>query len=155
VKKMMKFVKFVFVVGFIFGGWALAAASLHVVRAPGTMAWGYIPLNVQLIPKNTLTFHETYVDTTKWSVVDASAHPSFVDRLRQANKLDLVKKAMETPAPVSVTVKPVTPATPATPATVVAEGGQNGGHATVDPKPAASAQKQQPTSIFDFSDQKN
>ena len=152
-KKMMKFVKFVFVVGFIFGGWALAAASLHVVRAPGTMAWGYVPLNVQLIPKNTLTFHETYVDTTKWSVVDATAHPSFVDRLRQANKLDLVKKAMETPAPVSVTVKPATPA--ATPAAVVAEGGQGGGSATLESKPAASAQKQQPTSIFDFSDQKN
>jgi len=144
---MMKFVKFVFVVGFIFGGWALAAASLHVVRAPGTMAWGYIPLNVQLVPKNTLTFQETYVDTTTWSVVDASAHPSFVDRLRQANKLDLVKKAMETPAPVTVTVNPPQPAE-------AVAGMQGGSGATVDPKPAASAQsKPQPTSIFDFSDQ--
>lgn len=140
---MKKLMKFVLIVGFVFGGWALAAASLHVVRAPGTMAWGYIPLNVQLVPKNTLTFRETYVDTTKWSVADVTAHSTFVDRLHQANKLDLVKQAMETPAPVSVTVnkKPAAPANTAvsTPAE--------------DPKPAASAQPQ-PTSIFDFSDQK-
>ena len=38
---MRKFIKFVLIVAFVFGGWALAAASLHVVRAPGTMAWGY------------------------------------------------------------------------------------------------------------------
>src|SRR3982750_1719179 len=66
-----KLIKFVFVVALVFGGWALAAASLHVVRAPGTMAFGYVPLKVQLITKNAITFRETYVDTTKWSVVDA------------------------------------------------------------------------------------
>lgn len=140
---MKKLMKFVLIVGFVFGGWALAAASLHVVRAPGTMAWGYIPLNVQLVPKNTLTFRETYVDTTKWSVADVTAHSTFVDRLHQANKLDLVKQAMETPAPVSVTVNKKSAAPANTAVSTPAE----------DPKPAASAQPQ-PTSIFDFSDQK-
>jgi hypothetical protein len=141
----MKLVKFVLTVGFVFGGWALAAASLHVVRAPGSMAWGRIPFNVQLVPKNTLTFKETYIDTTKWSVADVTAHPTFIDRLHQANKLDLVKQAMETPAPVSVTVvKPAAAAIPAKGETTVA---------APEPKPAASAQPHQPTSIFDFSDQ--
>jgi len=85
-----KLTKFVLVVALMFGGWALAAASLHVVRAPGTMAFGYIPFKVQLITKNAITFRETYVDTTKWTVVDAQAHQDFVNRLDQLNKSDLV-----------------------------------------------------------------
>jgi large subunit ribosomal protein L7/L12 len=85
-----KLLKFVFVVALVFGGWALAAASLHVVRAPGTMAFGYVPFKLQLITKNAITFRETYVDTTKWSVVDADAHKDFVNRLEQLNKADLV-----------------------------------------------------------------
>jgi hypothetical protein len=96
VKKLMKFV---FVLAFVFGGWALAAASLHVVRGPGTMLWGYVPVNVQLVPKTNLTFTDTYVDTTKWSAADVAAHPAFVERLHQANKLDLVKQASDRPAP--------------------------------------------------------
>lgn len=87
---MKKLLKFVIVVALVFGGWALAAASLHVVRAPGTMAFGYVPFKLQLITKNAITFRETYVDTTKWSVVDADAHKDFVNRLDQVNKSDLV-----------------------------------------------------------------
>jgi hypothetical protein len=94
-----KILKFAFIVAFVFGGWALAAASLHVVRAPGSMCRGYIPLNVQLIPKNTLTFTDTWVDTTQWSAADVDAHPAFRDRLRQANKLDLIQAAMDKPSP--------------------------------------------------------
>jgi len=85
-----KLTKFLFVVALMFGGWALAAASLHVVRAPGTMVFGYVPFKVQLISKNAITFRETYVDTTKWSVVDAQAHKDFLNRLDQLNKSDLV-----------------------------------------------------------------
>src|SRR4051812_2293191 len=85
-----KLTKFVLVIALMFGGWALAGASLHVVRAPGTMAFGYIPVKVQLITKNAITFRETYVDTTKWTVVDAEAHKDFVNRLDQLNKSDLV-----------------------------------------------------------------
>ena len=72
---MKKLIKFVLVVALMFGGWTLAAASLHLVRAPGTMAFGYIPFKVQLITKNAITFRDTYVDTTKWSVADAQAAP--------------------------------------------------------------------------------
>lgn len=94
---MKKLIKFVFVVALVFGGWALAAASLHVVRAPGTMVFGYVPFKVQLITKNAITFRETYVDTTKWSVADAEAHKDFVNRLDQLNKSDLVAHVQATP----------------------------------------------------------
>jgi hypothetical protein len=123
--RVKKLIKFVFVVSFVFGGWALAAASLHVVRAPGEMGCAKvrIPVNVQLVPKTTLTFKETFVDTRKWTAADVAAHPVFVDRLHQANKLDLVKQAMETPAPsdahasAAPTKGAMTPpAAPATPA---------------------------------------
>src|SRR6266496_4436670 len=99
VAPVKKILKFAFIIAFVFGGWALAAASLHVVRAPGSMCRGYIPANVQLIPKNTLTFTDTWVDTTKWSAADVDAHPAFRDRLRQANKLDLIQAAMDKPSP--------------------------------------------------------
>ena len=145
---MKKFIKFVLIVAFVFGGWALAAASLHVVRAPGTMAWGYIPVKVQLVPKNNLTFRETYVDTTKWSVADVTNHPTFIDRLQQANKIDLVKKAMETPAPVSVTVNPAAPANNAVGASNDTQAAKTVS-STAGATPATNAQ--QPTSIFDFS----
>jgi hypothetical protein len=127
VKKLMKFV---LIVAFVFGGWALAAASLHVVRAPGTMCRGVIPANLQIIPKNTLTYKDTFVDTTKWSSADVAAHPVFVDRLQQTNKMELIKQAMEKPAPseaqasaapqgtpaVSIDKAPTAPVAPAAPA---------------------------------------
>jgi hypothetical protein len=127
--------KFVFVLAFVFGGWALAAASLHVVRAPGTMLWGYVPVNVQLVPKTNLTFHETYVDTTKWSAADVAAHPAFVDRLHQANKADLVKQASERPAPVA-------PAPTPAQAQVSAR--------AAEPVPAPVTSAPAPKSIFDY-----
>ena len=33
-RKLLKLCKFVFLAAFVLGGWALAAASLHVVRHP-------------------------------------------------------------------------------------------------------------------------
>lgn len=130
---MKKLIKFVLIVAFVFGGWALAAASLHVVRAPGSMCRGLIPTRVQIIPKNTLTFHDTWIDTTKWNAADVAAHPVFVDRLQQADKLDLVKAAMQKPAPSEAQAS----AAP-TPAPV-----------TTDKAPAAPAPPA-PKSIFDF-----
>ena len=96
---MKKFLKTVFILAFVLGGWALAAASLHVVRAPGTMAWGKIPFTVQFVPKTTLTFRETWVDTTHWTSADVAAHPAFKARLEQANKLYLIEKAQQAPSP--------------------------------------------------------
>src|SRR5438445_11825565 len=80
-----KLFKFAFILAFVFGGWALAAASLHVVRASGSMIYGKVPFTLMLVPKNTLGFTDTYVDTTKWNADDLAAHPAQVDRLRQAN----------------------------------------------------------------------
>ena len=130
---MKKLMKFVFVLTFVFGGWALAAASLHVVRGPGTMLWGYVPVNVQLVPKTNLTFNETYVDTTKWSAADVAAHPAFVERLHQANKSDLVKQASERPAPVTPAAMPAQASARAT-----------------EPVPAPVTSAPAPKSIFDY-----
>ena len=134
---MKKVLKFTFIVAFVFGGWALAAASLHVVRAPGSMCWGYIPANIQLVPKNALSFKEIWVDTTNWSSADVAAHPVFVERLHQANKMDLVKQAMEKPSPAETTAS----AAPRQDAPAVSN------EPTPAPAPAAPPQK----SIFDFS----
>jgi len=136
-----KVLKFVLIVAFVFGGWTLAAASLHIVRAPGKMCWGYIPANIQIVPKNALSFRETWVDTTKWSSADVANHATFVDRLHQANKMELVKEAMERPSPADTTASAVpqhgAPAVTPEPA------------ATPAPTPAAPAAPQK--SIFDFS----
>jgi hypothetical protein len=138
-----KVLKFALIVSFVFGGWALAAASLHVVRAPGKMCWGYIPANIQLVPKNALSFRETWVDTTKWSSADVANHPVFVDRLHQANKMELVQQAMNTPSPADTTASAApqhdAPALSTEPAPT--------------PAPAAPAAPTAPPqkSIFDFS----
>ena len=119
---MKKLIKFVFVVGLVFGGWALAAATLHVVRAPGSMAFGKVPFTVQLLTKNTITFRETYVDTTKWSVADLDAHKGFVARLEQLDKAALVAHLKpSSDAHASAGKAPAVQATPAAPS---AESGQ-------------------------------
>ena len=139
---MKKVLKFVLIVAFVFGGWTLAAASLHIVRAPGSMCWGYIPTNIQIVPKNALSFKETWVDTTKWSSADVANHPVFVDRLHQANKMELVQKAMATPSPADTTASAAPQ--PGTPAVTPAP--------SPTPTPAPSAPAAPPQkSIFDFS----
>jgi len=111
-----RLLKFVIVVGLMFGGWALAAASLHVVKSPGSMIYGKVPFCVQLVTKNNLTFRETYVDTSKWSVADLDAHKDVVTRLEQLNKTDALAHlaptatadahASATPAPPAPAEKP-------------------------------------------------
>jgi hypothetical protein len=126
-----KLIKYTFLLAFIFGGWALAAASLHVVRAPGKMFHDYVPVKIQLVTKNNLTFKDTWVDTTKWSAADVANHPNVVERLNQANRMDLLKQAMTTPAPADVTTASAAP-TPAK---------------TLEPTPAGPPRQ---SSIFDF-----
>lgn len=149
-KKVFKLCKFVFMVAFIFGGWALAAASLHVVRAPGTMLWNKVPVNIQFVPKSNLTFKNTFIDTTKWTVADVEAHPAFVARLQQANRTCLIEQAEKTPAPAQATAsatftgrhQPVPAPAPTR---------------TTEPQPTPPAdststqEKPKPRSIFDFS----
>ena len=105
---MKSLLKFVIVVGLMFGGWALAAASLHVVKSPGSMVYGKVPFNVQLVTKNNLTFRDTYVDTSKWSVSDLDAHKDVVARLEQTNKTDALAHLNAT-----ATADARTPSTPA------------------------------------------
>jgi hypothetical protein len=160
-KKLFKLCKFVFLVAFIFGGWVLAAASLHVVRAPGSILWNKVPLNVQVVPKNTLTFKQTFVDTTKWTVADIKAHPEFVERLHQTNKDELIKEAEGKPDPGQATASAVTPSLSSsatlekhavdpssTPTPRAAE--RKTTPATAAPATPAD-EKPKPKSIFDFS----
>ena len=79
---MFKLIKFLFVTAFIFGGWALASLSLHVVRAPvpgDKLSW--LPGWVEFVPKSHMTWKETWVDTTKWTANDMADHPDIVAKL--------------------------------------------------------------------------
>jgi hypothetical protein len=73
-KKLFLFVMFLMLIA----GWALAAASLHVVRTAGP-----IPKvgGVALVPKDRLTYRETYVDVTAWTDEQLAAHPSLGRKL--------------------------------------------------------------------------
>ena len=73
-KKLFLFVTFLMLIA----GWALAAASLHVVRTAGP-----IPKvgGVALIPKDRLTYRETYVDVTAWTDAQLAEHPSLGRKL--------------------------------------------------------------------------
>lgn len=64
-------------------GWTLAAAALHVVIVPGESA-GEGDLTVLVIPKNRLSFAETYVDARAWSAADVPSHEALVSRLIEA-----------------------------------------------------------------------
>ena len=146
-KKVFKLCKFVFLVAFIFGGWALAAASLHVVHAPGSMLWNKVPINIRVVPKTNLTFKGTFVDTTKWTVADLDAHPEFVARLQQANRTCLIEQAERTPAPSQATASAMTQNHQPQPAPAPAYTSED-----EHPAPPTPAQeKPKPKSIFDFS----
>ena len=75
-KNLFRLIVFVLLVG----GWALAAASLHVVRTP-TAAREFI-----IVPKNRLGVADTYVDTRAWTLDDASNHPAVVRRMIETEK---------------------------------------------------------------------
>lgn len=64
----------------ILGGWALAAAALHVVRTEGQ-----IPVigKVLFVPKEHMSFKDIYVDTRAWTDADREAHPLVTARLRE------------------------------------------------------------------------
>jgi hypothetical protein len=73
-KKLFLFVTFLMLIA----GWALAAASLHVVRTAGP-----VPKvgGLALVPKDRLTYRETYVDVTAWTDEQLAAHPSLGRKL--------------------------------------------------------------------------
>jgi hypothetical protein len=73
-KKLFLFVTFLMLIA----GWALAAASLHVVRTTGP-----IPKvgGLALVPKDRLAYRETYVDVSTWTDDQLAAHPSLGRKL--------------------------------------------------------------------------
>ena len=73
-KKLFLFVTFVMLIA----GWTLAAASLHVVRMTGP-----VPKvgRIVLVPKERITFRQTYVDVSGWSAEQLAAHPSLGRKL--------------------------------------------------------------------------
>ncbi len=64
-----------------FAGWGLAAASLHVVRTPD---------KVVVVPKDRLTFNETYADIREWTTDDVASHPQLTARLTATGRSDLL-----------------------------------------------------------------
>ena len=77
------------VLGLLVGGWALASSSLYLVRSPG----GHFEQvgNLALIPKDHLTFRDTYVDTRKWTAEDLEKHACAVARINATHHGDLLK----------------------------------------------------------------
>jgi hypothetical protein len=73
---------------FLLAGWVVAAASLHVVRSPGDVP--YVG-KVSVVPKTTLTFKDTYVDTTKWTAGDLASHSGIYQRLPASVRTALEK----------------------------------------------------------------
>lgn len=63
------------------GGWALAGAAVYVVRTPE---------KILLVPKNRLSFEDTYVDTRQWTIADVANHPAVVTRMVELGKEDLL-----------------------------------------------------------------
>ena len=66
----------------LLGGWTLAAMSLYVIRDDK---------RIVVIPKQRLDYHDTYVDTTKWTLDDVAKHPAVVMRLIETGKTDLLQ----------------------------------------------------------------
>jgi hypothetical protein len=66
----------------LIAGWSLAALSLHVVRTAS---------KVVIIPKESLGFHDSYVDTRNWSMDDVANHPIVVNDLIAHNKADVLQ----------------------------------------------------------------
>lgn len=78
-----------FVLFLLVGGWALAAASLHVVRTPANF------LTVTVIPKDELSFADTYVDTREWTMDDVPKHNDLVCRLLATGNADVLAHVVD------------------------------------------------------------
>ena len=90
---MVKLIRLAVVAAFVFGGWLLASLSIYFIRVPTPHK--YLPVNIQLVTKKRLTFNDTWVDLSKWTVADLKRHQEFVDRLEEAGKGDLLRHAAE------------------------------------------------------------
>lgn len=78
------------------GGWGLAGSAVHVVRTPS---------NVAIVPKDRLGFHDTWVDTRKWSLADDQAHAAVVSRLVHLGRADLLRHTLPADSADAATVE--------------------------------------------------
>lgn len=69
-------------------GWTLAASAMHVVVVPAEAANAGGELKVLLVPKNRLSFTDTYADTRNWTLADVQAHEALVSRLVEAGRAE-------------------------------------------------------------------
>lgn len=72
------------------GGWALAAASVHVVRTPQS-SWPVV-----FIPRSHMAcgiddLRETYVDTSGWTLAQAAEHPDLVIRIIETANVEYLR----------------------------------------------------------------
>jgi hypothetical protein len=65
------------VMALMLGGWALASASMYVVRTDTKLV---------VVTKDHLTYSDTYVDTRHWTLDNVRQHPAVVARLLELNK---------------------------------------------------------------------
>src|SRR5689334_17096073 len=65
-----------------FGGWALAALAVYVIRTPE---------HVVIVPKDRLSITDTFVDTRNWSIGDAAGHPDLINRLLATHQADVLE----------------------------------------------------------------
>jgi hypothetical protein len=85
VKRLFRLTVFVL----LLGGWTLAGSALHIVRTPG---------HVIMLPKNRLSFHDTYVDTRAWTIENVRQHPDVSARIVQVGKAKLLAHAVDNSA---------------------------------------------------------
>jgi len=93
-KKLFK----LFLLAILLAGWAVAASSLYVVRAPGKIAG--IPHTEwagrwAVITKDCLGFRDTFVDTSHWTAEDLARHPVVAQRIRESGKKYLISHITE------------------------------------------------------------
>jgi hypothetical protein len=67
-------------------GWGLSAACLHVVRTPA---------GVSILPKDRLSFTDTYADTRTWTPEDLPKHSALVARLVASDRGQLLAHVVE------------------------------------------------------------
>lgn len=83
------------VLALLAGGWALATAALHVVVVPEDTDSSEDGFRVLLLPKNRLSFTDSYVDTRTWSAEDLAKHEALVARLIEAGHADHLGHLLE------------------------------------------------------------
>jgi hypothetical protein len=107
----MKIVFRLFVLALLVGGWALAAAALHLLVAPGSVPWLG---DVIVMPKDHLGYRETFADVRKWTATDLATHPAIANRLQSLRKTDVLDRIERNTNPSPITSPPTTQPTETT-----------------------------------------